>query len=198
MADAVFVAVWLVQYLILLADGQIPPRFSLMLLGHLGYPIFVFSYHLPFILGSLFSALGFNLTNSLKLVFGLSLWWSGLGMYLLLRQWFKPLPSFVGAFLFLAAPYRLLLIFVRAAVGEALALSLLPWLLLAFHKKNVIFLGFITALATLSHSLFWPMYLGLVFISHNVDGRLAAGAVPTLAVIVSGGFRGLIAGGLVG
>lgn len=152
----------LAQYLTLLADGQIPPRFSGTLLGHLGYPIFVFSYHLPFILGSLFSALGFNLTNSLKLVFGLSLWWSGLGMYWLLRQWFKPLASFVGAWLFLAAPYRLLLIFVRAAVGEALALSLLPWLLLSFQKKNLLLIAVFTAGATLSHSLFWPMYAGLI------------------------------------
>lgn len=152
----------LAQYLTLLADGQIPPRFSGTLLGHLGYPIFVFSYHLPFMLGSIFSSLGFNLTNSLKLVFGLSLWWSGLGMYLLLRQWFKPLASFIGAFLFLVAPYRLLLIFVRAAVGEALALSLLPWLLLALHKKSLIGIAVATALATLSHSLFWPMYSGLI------------------------------------
>lgn len=152
----------LAQYLTLLADGQIPPRFSGTLLGHLGYPIFVFSYPLPFILGSFFSGLGFSLTNSLKLVFGLSLWWSGLGMYLLLRQWFKPLAGFAAAFLFLVAPYRLVLIFVRAAVGEALALSLLPWLLLALHKKNVIFLAIMVALVTLSHSLFWPMYLGLI------------------------------------
>ncbi len=152
----------LAQYLTLLGDGQIPPRFAGTLLGHLGYPIFVFSYHLPFMLGSFFSFWGFNLTNSLKLVFGLSFFWSGLGMYFLLKQWFKPLASFVGAWLFLAAPYRLLLIFVRAAVGEALALSLLPWLLLALHKKNLIGIALMTALATLSHSLFWPMYLGLI------------------------------------
>ncbi|MDZ4229063.1 MAG: hypothetical protein U1C50_02305 [Patescibacteria group bacterium] len=152
----------LAQYLTLLTDGQIPPRFAATLLGHLGYPIFVFSYHLPFMLGSLFNLLGFNLTNSLKLVFGLSLLWSGWGMYLLLRQWFRPLSSFVGAWLFLAAPYRLLLIFVRAAVGEALALSLLPWLLLMLHKKNLMGVALVVGLATLSHSLFWPMYLGLV------------------------------------
>ena len=152
----------LAQYLTLLADGQFPPRYSGTLLGHLGYPIFVFSYHLPFILGSLFHYIGFNLTNSLKLVFGLSLFWSGWGMYLLLKQWFKPLAGFVGAFLFLVAPYRLVLIFVRAAAGEALALSFLPWLLLALHKKSLIGIAVVTALATLSHSLFWPMYLGLV------------------------------------
>src|SRR3989338_7418769 len=152
----------LAQYLALLADGQFPPRFSTTLLGHLGYPIFIFSYHLPFMLGSLFSGLGFNLTNSLKLVFGLSLWWSALGMYFLLKQWFKPWPSFIGAALFLIAPYRLGLIFVRAAVGEALALSLLPWLLLALHKKNVIGIALMVGLVTLSHSLFWPMYWGLV------------------------------------
>jgi hypothetical protein len=150
------------QYVTLLTDGQIPPRYSGLLLGRLGYPIFVFSYHLPFILGSVFNFLGFNLMNSLKLVFGLSLFWSGWGMYLLLKQWFKPLAGFVGAVLFLVAPYRLLLIFVRSAVGEALALSLLPWLLLALHKKNLIGIAATTALATLAHPLFWPMYLGLI------------------------------------
>jgi hypothetical protein len=152
----------LAQYLVLLGDGQLPPRFSTTLLGHLGYPIFVFSYHLPFMLGSLFNALGFNLTNSLKLVFGLSLWWSGIGMYLLLKQWFKPLAAFIGAALFLVAPYRLVLIYVRAAVGEALALSLLPWLLWAYHRKNVWLIAGLTALTILSHSLFLPMYLGLI------------------------------------
>lgn len=150
------------QYLTLLQDGQVPPRFSGTLLGHLGYPIFVFSYPLPFMIGSVFNFIGFSLVESLKLVFGLSLWWSGLGMYLLLRQWFKPLASFIGAFLFLVAPYRLVLIFVRAAVGEALALSFLPWLLLACQSRRLIWVALVVALATLSHSLFWPMYLGLV------------------------------------
>lgn len=152
----------LAQYLTLLADGQFPPRFSGSLLGGLGYPIFIFSYQLPFILGSIFSAVGFNLTNSLKLVFGLSLFWSGLGMYLFLKQWFKPLAAFAGAALFLIAPYRLLLIFVRAAVGEALALSFLPWLLYALTRSNLFLIALFAALVTLSHSLFWPMYLGLI------------------------------------
>jgi hypothetical protein len=83
-------------------------------------------------------------------------------MYLLLRQWFKPLASFIGAALFLIAPYRLVLIFVRGAVGETLALSLLPWLLWAYHKKNPWLIAVLTALAVLSHSLFLPMYSGLI------------------------------------
>lgn len=152
----------LAQYLTLLKDGQFPPRFSGTLLGHLGYPIFVFSYQLPFIWGSFFSFLGFSLPGALKLVFGLSLWWSAVGMYLLLRQWFKAVPAFLGAWLFIVAPYRLVLIFVRASVGEALALSFLPWLLYALARRNLLLIALFSALATLSHSLFWPMYLGLI------------------------------------
>lgn len=152
----------LAQYLTLLGDGQIPPRFAGTLLGNLGYPIFIFSYPLPFMLGSFFHALGFSLFGSLKLVFGLSLWWSGVGMYLLLKRHFSRWAAWLGAFLFLMVPYRLLLIYVRAAVGEALALSFLPWLLYAISRQNLILIALFTALITLSHSLFWPMFGGLV------------------------------------
>lgn len=161
----------LAQYLTALRDGQLPPRWSGSLYGMLGYPIFVYSYHLPFAIGSLFYALGANLHQSIELVLGLGYLVSGLGMYMFLREFYNRAPATAGAVLFMLAPYRLSLIFVRAAIGETTAIALLPWILYgvtAYIKRrgrqNLAVAGLSLAGAIASHSLFIPMYLPVVWL----------------------------------
>ena len=57
----------LAQYITLLGDGQFPPRWSATLNGKLGYPLFVYSYHIPYLAGSLFYQLGAKLFQSVEL-----------------------------------------------------------------------------------------------------------------------------------
>src|SRR3989337_3831239 len=115
-------------------SGQIPPRLGPGFTYGYGYPLFNFYYLLPFYLGAFLYALFGSLTVSFESVFVLSAILSVFGMYLFLREYFDKLPSFVGSVLILYTPYRAVQIYVRGAMGEALALSLLPFVLWAGAK----------------------------------------------------------------
>src|SRR3989338_10799597 len=65
-----------------LKDWQIPPRWSDYLNHGFGYPLFSFTYPLPYYLGAALRLLGLNLVDSVKLLFISSVFLSGLTMYL--------------------------------------------------------------------------------------------------------------------
>src|SRR4030042_6949816 len=160
----------LAQYISALKEGQIPPRWAGTLVGRLGSPLFVYSYQLPYILGSLPYFAGFSLPASLKLVFGLSFVISGIGTFFWLKEYFSTKASFLGALFFLYAPYRFIMIYVRAVAGELLALAILPFILLFITRliktpnlKNVVWLGLSFGSSIIAHTLFLPMYLPIIF-----------------------------------
>jgi hypothetical protein len=72
-----------------LLDGQFPPRWAGSLLNGFGYPLFVFTYRLPFWIGEVFYRLGFTLTDSIKIVFILTYILSGVTMYLFASDLWK-------------------------------------------------------------------------------------------------------------
>lgn len=51
------------------SDGQIPPYWISTLASGLGYPLFFFSYHLPWIISLPFLKVGFDIPSSLKILF---------------------------------------------------------------------------------------------------------------------------------
>lgn len=118
-------------------DGQIMPRWAKNLDNGFGYPLFNFTYHFPFLLGLPFIYLGFTLVDSVKGVFVLGYLFSGLFMYLWLKERFGKLGAFFGAFLYLWAPYRFSNIFVRAALGEATIFMFLPLLFWGIDKSII-------------------------------------------------------------
>ena len=65
-----------------LQDGQFPPRWGGLLLNKFGYPLFIYSYHLPWWIGSVFMYLGFNIFDAIKGTFILTYVLSGITMYL--------------------------------------------------------------------------------------------------------------------
>jgi len=150
-------------------SGQIPPRIGPDYTFGWGYPLFNFYYVLPFYIGALWFYISGSLTWSFKSVFILSIFISTPAMYLFLKQYFKKLPSFVGAVLYLYTPFRALEIYVRGAMGEALAISLLP---LAFYvlsrvakdsgKKNIAIAAIVLALFFLSHN-YLQLYYSCIF-----------------------------------
>jgi len=144
------------------ASGQIPPRLGPDFTFGYSYPLFNFYYVLPFYIGALFYALFGSLTASFESVFVLSAVLSVFGMYLFLREFFDKLPSFVGSLLFLYTPYRAVQIYVRGAMGEALALSILPFVFWAGAKLikkpnavNVSILALTLSVFLLSHNYLW-------------------------------------------
>lgn len=117
-------------------DGQILPYWIGNLANGYGYPLFFFSYHLPWILGLPFLGLGISIPETLKILFVLSYILSGFSMYLLVEGVLKnKMSALLSAIIYLWAPYRFLTILVSAAMGTAFVFTFLPILLLGIYKS---------------------------------------------------------------
>lgn len=152
-------------------SGQFPPRWTPDFTGGSGYPLFNFYYVLPFYLGSLFYVLLGSLTQSLMMVFLVCFIVSVWGMYRLLREFTGKWASVVGAIIFTYTPYRAVQIYVRGAVGEAMALALLPvvsYFLVKLVKnpnnKNIGLASISLALFISTHNYMWFLSLPFVYI----------------------------------
>ncbi|MEN8253316.1 MAG: hypothetical protein ABFQ62_03000 [Patescibacteria group bacterium] len=155
----------LVNYYLAVKQGQIPPMWAPNLNYGFGYPSFIFTYPYPYAVSSTFYALGFSVESSLNLFLISSMFLSGLGVFVLsFLKTKKAFLSLLPAFLYICAPYFLLNIFIRGAIGEVSVLSLLPWVFLLGEltaKKTsrlvsiiIDFLGVLVLLAfILSHQI---------------------------------------------
>jgi hypothetical protein len=151
-----------------LKEGQFPPRWAGGLLNGFGYPLFNFSYHLPWVIAEPFVVFGFSIFDSIKLTFLLGFIVSGIFMYLFQKEMFGRLGAFVGTMIYLYAPYRFSNIFVRAAIGDATTFIFAPllfWSLYQLKKKGMFnwFWISIGAIATfgllLSHAMVFLFFL---------------------------------------
>jgi len=107
-------------------DGILYPRWSPDFAFGYGYPFFNIYGPLPSYLGEIFHLLGFDIPSSVKIVFGLSILASGLAMFLFLRRVVGSGAAFLGAMVYLYAPYHIFDIYVRAALAEAVSLAFIP------------------------------------------------------------------------
>lgn len=120
-----------------LHDGQIPPRWAQGLMNGFGYPLFIFSYHLPWFIAEFIHLLGSSIIDSVKMTFLVGFALSGITMYFMQRDLFGRLAAITGTGLFLFAPYRFSNIFVRAAIGDATVFIFAPLVFWALWKlKN--------------------------------------------------------------
>lgn len=118
----------LVEMLAALRAGHFPVHWSANFGWGYGMPLFLFYGPLPFYLASIPALLGLSELVSIKLLIFLAhvlAWW---GMYKALSR-FGRAPALIGATAFLFAPYRAVDLYVRGALNELFALSLLPWIL---------------------------------------------------------------------
>ena len=144
------------------ASGQLPPRLGPDFLWGFGYPLFNLYYVLPFYLGAAFYAITKSLTGSFEFVFVFSLVVSIFGMYLFLREFFGKIAGLAGSILYLYTPYRAVQIYVRGAMGEALAMAIIPFvfwgatrLIKTPNKYNISILALTLAAFILSHNYLW-------------------------------------------
>lgn len=149
-----------------LRDGQIPPRWAQGLLNGFGYPLFIFSYHMPWFIAEIFHLFGFSIIDSVKLTFLVGFILSGITMYLVQKDIFGRFPAIAGATLYLFAPYRFSNIFVRAAVGDATTFIFAPLLFWAIWKlkegwswKWISIGGLAVAGLILSHAMVAALFL---------------------------------------
>lgn len=124
------------NYYLAIKEGQLPPRLATNLFGGLGYPMFLFIYPLPYLLGAALYAGGFAFTTSFEIIIGASFVLSAVSMFIFLRDFFDVTPAFVGALFYSWAPYRFSQLYVRAAIAESFAYIFVPLILLAIFKLS--------------------------------------------------------------
>lgn len=148
-----------------LGEGQLPPRWSADLASGYGYPLFIFSYHAPWIMAEPFMLMGLDVFTVMKIVFFIGFAGSGIIFYLWLRDLpLHPIAALTAATVYLWTPYRFAKIFVGASMGEATAFLFLPLLFWGISKvdygKRYTVIGAIgLAGMILSHMMVLPMSL---------------------------------------
>lgn len=140
-------------------EGNTMPSWAKDLNATYGYPLFIFNYPLPYYFLSIIHFLGFGFINSMKIFLALSFVLSGVFMYVWTKKLFKSsIAAFSSSVFYLFAPYHLIDLHFKVAIGEILAFTILPLTFLGIHKlyfkKNlslVLILSIFLALLVMSH-----------------------------------------------
>jgi hypothetical protein len=167
-------------------DGIWFPRWSPDWTYGYGYPFFIVYGPLATLVGELFHHfLGLGYEASVKALLGLSILLSGLAMYGFVRSWLGRNAALVAAVAYMAIPYHLVDVFVRAAMAESLALVFLPLALWGFREsvlrpRTAAILGAAASYAAIMWTsnlvaLVFTPALGL-YVVLLIVGRLKAGA----------------------
>lgn len=150
-------------------DGQIPCRWVPDMGYGFGYPLFNFYPPLPYLVGELWRAVGYTFVDTIKILFIMSIIFSGLAMYGLAREFYGPsedepgrLGGIIAAVFYIWAPYHAVDIYVRGAMNEAWALIWFPLILWSGYRLTV----------EKNKILKWVVVLALawfgLFTSHNL------------------------------
>jgi len=122
-----------------LTNGDFPVRWTDGFANY-GLPIGSFAQQLTSYLGAFFTFVTHDVVASFNLVYVIATLASVLLFYVFLRFYFKTWPSFIGAFLFNFAPYRLINLYVRGTLPEYFSsvflVTILIFLYLLFKRKS--------------------------------------------------------------
>lgn len=161
------------------SDGQYPPMWAKELLGGIGSPVMMLNYQLPYMITESFVQMGMSIFDSYKLLLALSFVLSGVLMYLALKSKFGTIASYLGAMIYILAPYRFLDIYVRGALGESLSFVFPPLLIWGFAQRSwpLLILGwaglFLThPVASATFSAFFLGYILLVADKSAIKSKL--------------------------
>lgn len=119
------------NYYLALRQGQLPPRWAPNLNYGFGYPMFMFTYQLPYIVAMVPYMAGLTIEMALNVVVIVSIIAGGLGMFMLgygltRNGWV----GVIAALLYSFAPYLLATNFIRGALGEISFLGVFPWVIM--------------------------------------------------------------------
>jgi hypothetical protein len=142
-------------------DLQLPCRWVPDMGYGYGYPQFNYYAPLPYYVMEVFHLFGISIISSVKIGFGLSLLLGVIGMYLLGNSiWKSRYAGLLSALFYTYFPYHAVDIYVRGAMGEAWALSAMPFIFLALNelvtnknKKGLIYLAISIAVLMTSHNV---------------------------------------------
>ncbi|HKY74203.1 MAG TPA: hypothetical protein VJ246_02750 [Patescibacteria group bacterium] len=138
--------------------GVFPVRWAWLLHGGYGYPLFNFVSILPYYQLAIQKLVGIPFVSGMKLFLATWYLFSGFNMFLLgKRLWKNNHAAVISAVLYGFAPYMLINLNFRAAVGELGGFALLPLILYAV-------LGSQSLLFTISTSLLFIMHPGVTLL----------------------------------
>ncbi|MBU0618982.1 hypothetical protein KKD62_01975 [Patescibacteria group bacterium] len=161
--DGEWAIIRLASMMRILKSGQFPARWSYYLNHGYGYPLFNFVYPLPYYLGVPLSFI-FGLINTIKLEFALTVLLSGLGMYVLVKNFWGQAAGLLAAGFYLLAPFRLVNLYVRGSLGESWAMAFYPWIFWAIKTRRWLLTGFLLAGLILSHNVSALFFIPIAFI----------------------------------
>lgn len=165
------------QNMTALLPVQFPVRWSPSLDHGYGVPLFNFTYPAPYYLGAGLMSLGLGPIKTYNLLLFLGYFLGGVGVYLLSRR--QRVFGFFASILYLLTPYQFLDIFVRGALGEVLALGIIPWVFLFFAQVSQTgrlrwYTSIPFALLILSHNFYGYLFgalLGVLILFHYSHKR---------------------------
>lgn len=160
-----------------LTEGNIIPRWAGNLNWGYGHPILEFLYPLPSYISSLFHFLGFSLIDSVKIVFGTSMIFSGIFMYLWLSSFLGKYAALVGGILYVFAPYRFINLYVRGDIGEHLAFVFIPLVFYFILKLSV--------KVKLRYIFGGAVSLAFLILSHNAVSLMLVPAILGYGLYIS-------------
>lgn len=161
-----------------LRDYHILPRWAGDINYGYGLPLFNFIYHTPYIISSVFIALGVSLVMTFKLVMSLSFILAGIFMYCFAKTFFKnEKAAFLVAIFYQFAPFRLVELLMRGSYGELYAYTFIPlalWSLTMFFRDGRV-----------RYFVFTAISAGLLIISHNSISLMFFGVLTLFVAIFS-------------
>ncbi len=151
-----------------LKAGEFPVRWSRNFGFGYGMPLFNFYAPLPYYVGQIPLAVGISPVVAIKFLYLLNGLLAFVGMFFFAGKLWGKWGGVISATVFSFSSYRALDLFVRGAVGEAFALTLIPLalygVLLAKEKKK-------------SGPVITVLALAAILLSHNLTGMVMVGLV---------------------
>ncbi len=142
-----------------LLEGHIFPLWGGLLNATYGYPVFNFSYPLPFYLISFFHLIGFSFITSIKLLLAMTFIFSGIGMYLWIKEELGEMSGIASSLFYMYAPYHLVDMHFRVDIGEVTALSISPFVFYFLKKLSI--------KTSIIHLLFLSCSVAALILSHQ-------------------------------
>ena len=124
-----------------------------------GYPLFVYTGPLPYVLGALFHLAGLSVVQAVNLVWFLGFYLAAISMFVCLLPIFGAWGALFAASSYVLAPYHLVDVYVRTNFGESFAFCLLPpllysvWLSRQKGRKSVLLGAIVVASIVYCHLL---------------------------------------------
>lgn len=144
-------------------DLQIPCRWVPDMGWGNGFPLFNFYGVSTYYLGAVISYLTGYLIAS-KVLFFLGLTAGSFGLYLLVKELWGKYAGLTAAVLYMFAPYKALDIYVRGALAESIALTLIPFVLYFAYKKNFKLFTLSLFIFLITHNIMTIVFLPVVML----------------------------------